>query len=160
MPASIRAGWAGVAVLAAVAGGCGGPPAVAEVDGTVTLGGKPVAGAEVYFYPVVDGGDARPTATALTDDAGRYVLACATGQPGAVVGKHRVAVSYPPPPRGDDPDRPPPRRPAVEIPIQFTVLSTSPLVVEVVAGGRQTIDLKLDARPARPAVQDPPLGGE
>lgn len=155
MPASIRRGWAGVVLLAAAAGGCGGPPAVAEVDGTVTLGGRPIAGAEVFFYPVVDGGDALPTAAAVTDDSGRYVLTCATGQPGAVVGKHRVAVSYPPPPRGDDP-APPPRRPAVDIPVQFTVLSTSPLVVEVQPGGRQTIDLKLDARAARPVVDDGP----
>lgn len=75
-------------LLAAVAGCGGGGPELAPVSGTVTLDGRPVEDAAVMFSPI-DGG---PVASGTTDSQGEFRLTC-LNRPGAVVGKHRVAVS-------------------------------------------------------------------
>jgi len=68
-------------------------PPLASVQGTVTLDGQPLEGAIVTFHPV----DAKPgsklaASTARTDEAGHYTLYYLSDVPGAVIGKHRVAV--------------------------------------------------------------------
>jgi hypothetical protein len=78
----------------------------------------------------------------MTDGAGKYTLTAVTSNPGALVGKNRVVVNWPPQERNDDlGKRPPP--PSPPIPLKYTVVTESPLVVEVKAGPPQTIDLPL-----------------
>src|SRR5262249_55314132 len=71
---------------------CQGKPPFAPVEGTVTKGGKPLAGVIVDFYP--DPGDRGPRSTsAPTDEAGHYRLHSSWGgDDGAVVGPHRVCI--------------------------------------------------------------------
>jgi hypothetical protein len=141
MSASTRSGrasgcLAGVVLLALP--GCGSPKHdFAEVEGKVTLNGKPLEGVVVTFYPDSDGAEQLPYAKGTTDASGVYALTSRTAQPGALVGKHRVVVSWPPKERRDDPDREP------RIPIDYTVVTQTPFVFDVNAGGRQTIDLPL-----------------
>jgi hypothetical protein len=140
MPVSIRL-WAAAALLALA--GCGGPKFnYAEVEGKVTLGGQPLSGVVVTFYPDSEGKEQLPYARGTTDAAGAYALATMDGKPGALVGKNRVVVNWPLRERRDD-KGPPPPPPGPPIPIAYTVATETPLVVEVKAGPRQTIDLPL-----------------
>lgn len=70
--------------------GCGpSGPEIARVEGTVTMDGKPVAGAMVLFVPI--GG--RPSG-AETDANGRYVLEFGSaGRKGAIPGMNRVEIN-------------------------------------------------------------------
>lgn len=93
----LRASWLS---LVCCCFGCGGPegPAVGQVRGKVTLEDQPVAGASVQFVPKASG----RTSTAVTDDAGNYVLLYDTTQAGALVGKHLIRVSKVVPKQLDD----------------------------------------------------------
>jgi nucleoid-associated protein YgaU len=73
-----------------IAAGCGGGgPQFAEVEGSVTQGGKPLTNVRVEFWPESNG----PKSTGLTDDGGRYVLKSEDGKrAGAMVGSHKVVV--------------------------------------------------------------------
>ena len=86
-----RWAWLCLIVVMLVTDGCGGGPADApdlgQVTGTVTLDGKPLAGAEVQFLPE----DGRPS-TGVTDAAGKYELAYTGESRGAKIGKHRVQI--------------------------------------------------------------------
>jgi hypothetical protein len=79
-------------VLAIASAGCQGKPPFAPVEGTVTQGGKPLAGVIVDFYP--DPGTLGPRSTSTpTDEAGHYRLRSSWGgQDGAVMGPHRVCI--------------------------------------------------------------------
>lgn len=149
MPASTNRALALAAALAAVGvlalPGCGGSKlAYVPVTGRVTLGGKPLVGVEVAFYPEAPGKDGLPYSQAVTGPDGRYKLTCINKKDGAVVGKHRVTVNWPLPERGDDRPRQPP--PSPTIPPRYAVAQMTPLVKDVPAGGEQTIDLALDAQ--------------
>jgi hypothetical protein len=146
MPASTRLPQRFVAGLAALlllgSAGCGSRKMVyAEVEGKVTLNKKPLSGVKVTFYPDSEGREQLPFATAMTDETGKYTLASPGGKSGALAGKHRVVVNWPPEERLPDGSRPPPRSPA--IPVNYTVADATPLVVEVKEGDRQTINLEL-----------------
>ena len=67
-----------------------------EISGRVTRGGKPVKDLSINFIPE----KGRPS-WGLTDAEGRYTLHYTREQDGAVVGKHKVYVTYDPP--TDDP---------------------------------------------------------
>jgi hypothetical protein len=122
--------------------GCGGPRhTFAEVEGKVTLRGKPLSGVIVTFYPDDEGINQLPYARGTTDQTGTYRLTAVNGQPGALVGKNRVVVNWPLPERRDDGKRPPPQGPP--IPNAYTVVTDTPFLFEVKAGPRQTIDLEL-----------------
>lgn len=58
------------------------------VSGTVTLDGKPLAGATVEFSPA--GGS---PAYGVTDDEGRYKLLWSADQQGAPIGMNRVRIT-------------------------------------------------------------------
>ncbi|MFN3148844.1 carboxypeptidase-like regulatory domain-containing protein [Bremerella sp.] len=77
--------------------GCFGGPGVSvgKVSGMVTEGGQPLSGATVTFFP--EGG--RPS-IGMTDDSGHYELLFTESVQGALVGTHKVNISYggPPPP--------------------------------------------------------------
>jgi hypothetical protein len=74
-------------------GGCGGRPAgypeTAPVRGRVTLGGEPLGGAAISFIPAKGRSSA-----GLTDLSGYYELHYAGRIKGAMLGKHRVSISY------------------------------------------------------------------
>jgi hypothetical protein len=150
MPASTKlartaAGLLGGAVLLAVAG-CGARVAYTSVGGKVTLGGKPLAGVKVWFHPMTEGDEGLPYATGVTDNEGAYKLTSNNGKDGAMVGKHRVVIDWPPRERTDDRTRPPPAQ-GPPIPLPYTQASATPFILEVKAGGPQTIDLPLQVQP-------------
>jgi len=70
--------------------GCGNSdgPAIAEVEGTVTMDDKPLKNAEVSFEPT---GGGRPS-TATTDENGYYYLKYSMRKDGALVGEHIVRI--------------------------------------------------------------------
>ncbi|GAB6166712.1 hypothetical protein JCM19992_27120 [Thermostilla marina] len=76
-------------------GGSGDRPKTYPVEGTVTLNGKPVAGATVVFAPVVGGGsESTPQAAqGKTDANGRYVLSTFETGDGAMPGEYTVIVT-------------------------------------------------------------------
>jgi hypothetical protein len=80
------------ASLAAViaSSGCGvGGPRMAEVEGTVTMKGKPLDQVQVEFWPTSDG----PRSIGVTDSQGRYTLQADNGKSkGALVGSHRILL--------------------------------------------------------------------
>jgi len=70
--------------------GCGKSPVLAEVEGTLSYQGVPLQNVLVEFIP--DEAD-QPRSTGVTNAAGRFVLECSNGEPGAVVGSHRVVLA-------------------------------------------------------------------
>jgi hypothetical protein len=65
-------------------------PQTYPVTGTLTLQGKPVAGAAITFVPTGEEGEA---ASAITDSAGKYALTTWAAGDGARPGEYRVKVS-------------------------------------------------------------------
>ncbi|MGA2796909.1 MAG: carboxypeptidase-like regulatory domain-containing protein [Thermoguttaceae bacterium] len=63
-------------------------PQLGEVQGTVTLDGRPLARATVIFEPKAGGHASR----AVTDASGRYQLVYLRDNTGALVGSHLVKV--------------------------------------------------------------------
>jgi hypothetical protein len=124
--------WIGLAVLLAGIAGCNkGPAPLSEVSGTVTMDGKPLAGCLVRFIPVADKSDNQQvTSSGVADASGNYTLEAADGRKGAVVGKHKVVVTWP----RQDRDKPPPATPPPAIPPQYEQLLQTPIEKDVVAG--------------------------
>src|SRR5262249_49842706 len=143
---SLRAHAAAAVALIVIlaSGGCGGPKMATEVGGTVTMGGKPLEGVVVTFYPVTDERDGLPVPKGTTDTAGHYTLTLPDGKPGAVIGQNRVVVNWPPRERSDTPGTQTKRPVQPFIPVRYTVASETPLIYEVKAGAAQVIDLTLD----------------
>jgi hypothetical protein len=132
-------------LLAFISTGCDSKPHVSfvDVEGSVTLNGNIVPGAEVTFYPVAPGSEALPYATGRTDEKGHYKLAVSPQQSGAAVGKTRAVVNWPARERTED--RGAQQKPPFDIPVRYSVASQTPLEVEVKAGGPNTIDLAMVA---------------
>jgi len=63
-------------------------PVLAPVSGTVTLDGKPLAGAGVVFKQ-----EGARKSVAWTDEAGRYELTYFRDDKGAVIGEHKVIIT-------------------------------------------------------------------
>jgi hypothetical protein len=78
--------------VAAALPGCGGGPRVGEVEGTVTVNGKPVGKLQVAFYPERAVGEQRLRSIGFTDAEGKYRLRCDNQMAGAMVGTHKVVV--------------------------------------------------------------------
>lgn len=80
---------AGLLALAAAVGCGGGGPQMAEVEGVITSGGKPLDKIQVEFWPEASG----PRSYGKTDANGRYTLTTDDGsKTGAVVGQHRIVL--------------------------------------------------------------------
>jgi hypothetical protein len=152
MPRHTIAAALALAVALALAGCRKVPPPVTEAEGTVLLDGKPLPQAQVEFVPQLSNFGAEVNSTAVTDDQGHFQLTCAYNQrSGAVVGKHHVLVSDPPPSadmRGMD-ERSQTRLAQYQaklknrpIPDVYRTLGKTPLVVEV-KPGEKTYDLQL-----------------
>ena len=76
-----------VSAMAGLSGGCGGGPPQAQVNGTVTLDGKPLDTGVIHFYPQSDAGG--PSASADVKD-GRYQLQTGIGPMKVVVNANKV----------------------------------------------------------------------
>jgi hypothetical protein len=72
--------------------GCERGPEFAEVEGTVTLDGKPLPEVEVVFLPDPEQETRGPRSACYTDDDGRFHLRTDKGKDGAAVGVCRVCV--------------------------------------------------------------------
>jgi Carboxypeptidase regulatory-like domain len=77
-------------VLALTFAGCGGAQ-TSPVEGTVTLDGKPLAGASVQFVPQGKGRDA----TAETDKDGQFAMSTFKPRDGVLPGSYKVVISPP-----------------------------------------------------------------
>lgn len=112
--------------------GCGdsSAPRLAQVTGTVTYQGKPLAGAYVSFAPEEPG---QRAASGSTDASGKYRLTTFTNFDGAVLGKHRVMIRGEEPP--DDPNKAADditlKRGKLLTPRKYTDPATSGLTAEV-----------------------------
>jgi len=79
-------------VLLLAAAGCSSRYKPVPVSGEVTLNGKPVEGATVYFYAATDGPEGRP-AVGTTDKAGQFRLGTMGNADGALPGEYKVVVT-------------------------------------------------------------------
>lgn len=143
------------ALLAAFVCGCGrkGPntPDPVPVSGTVTLDGKPLAHATVFFRP--EGDKMGTGSTAVTDSSGHYELVTRYGEQtrkGAVPGKYRVYFSQMVGPDGKpvtlDADKPPADVGAREsLPLHLSDPQQTQETAQVGESGG-TIDFKLSKR--------------
>jgi hypothetical protein len=81
-----------VGLLALGLGGCGGKE-FAEVEGVITLDGKPLPEVQVVFVPDPFKGNVGNNSLAVTDSEGRYRLFAARDERhGTVIGPHRVMI--------------------------------------------------------------------
>lgn len=136
----IAAGGALLAGLLLLAGpGCSSGPTLAEVEGTVTLGGTPLPGVQVLFSPDVGKDDDGRLSSAVTDDKGHFVLTFADAKqprPGALVGKHKVMLID----HAWENARGDPKRGPRRIPDPYNTAGTTPLTATVTPG-KNTIPL-------------------
>jgi hypothetical protein len=111
--------------------GCGRSdrPDLGTVEGTVTLNGKPLAGALVVFTPSGPG----RSASDLTDAAGRYELTYLRDIAGATLGPHVVIITTATEERGGREILPPRYH-------EKTELSAT------IAAGANTIDFPLESK--------------
>jgi hypothetical protein len=75
-------------VFGFVLAGCGRGPKLIKAGGIVKYKNAVIPGADLVFVPDGDG----PTAIGKTDDQGRFTLNTG-GQPGAMVGAYKVAIT-------------------------------------------------------------------
>jgi len=75
--------------------GCGGSntPELADVEGTVTLDGKALAGALVTFNPLDGEKPAGRPSFARTDSNGHYEMVYTDEAEGTIIGTHSVSIS-------------------------------------------------------------------
>ncbi|HZT79944.1 MAG TPA: carboxypeptidase-like regulatory domain-containing protein [Gemmataceae bacterium] len=117
-----------------------GPYKIAPVSGRVTLNGKPLANVAVTFQPIAPEGsiDAGPGSSGVTDADGRYTLTLiGKDRKGAVVGKHKVRITYVPDAGAED-DAP---RRFKQLPAKYNSRTT--LECEVPPGGKKDADFAL-----------------
>jgi len=81
-----------VLLLTMAPAGCRHHAAVAEVEGTVRIEGRPLENVLVVFLPDPSGGTTGPASKGVTDAAGRYRLRCEDQRDGAVIGCHRIVL--------------------------------------------------------------------
>jgi hypothetical protein len=108
----------------------------APVTGAVTLDGKPLTSGFVRFSPA-DGGRG---ATGTIHEDGTYKLKNYTGEDGAPVGKHRVAVVAYQSAGGEE------SKLTYAVPERYANFDGSGLEFEVVAGQDNRFDIPLTAR--------------
>ncbi len=113
-------------------------PRPANVTGSVTLDGKPLAGATIVFTPVKEG---RP-ASAVTDAQGRYSFSTSAKDTSISPGVYRVTIT-----EGDSQDPAKPNQPKLDrvapgnpaIPAQFSTPETTALTAEVKLGANDFV---------------------
>lgn len=128
-------------------GGCskrrGNRPQTFPVQGVVTMGGEPLAGATVMFNPIASGGSG---AIALTDEQGRYKLTTFDSGDGAVAGEYRVAFvkTIFPKQEGVDPMVAMSGDPKNVLPLKFADSATSGFTATVAEGPDNAFDFALE----------------
>ena len=144
-----------LAVVAAVAGGCSSAREFAEVEGAVTLDGKPLGQVQVVFVPDATKGNKGNNATAFTDAQGQYRLkAERDGKDGTVLGPHRVYfvdLTAVPNLTGTPPEPGQPARPSAPgLPLRFprvyTDLLETPFKDVEIKSGKQTQNFDLKSK--------------
>jgi len=121
---------------------CGGP---VQVQGNITMSGKPLAGAMVVFIP--DGGGSQ--AGAMTNEEGSFQLT-GTKTEGTLPGEYRVIVSkkeWPPGVKPPDPTKmsfASVLQKRETVPHQYTVQDKTPLHVTVTRGGSNDFHFNLE----------------
>lgn len=133
-----QAGLLLTALLSTAVMGCGGDgPTLVPVEGTIIMGGAPLAEAEVTFQPP----SGRPS-SGMTDSQGHYKLLYLDEKDGALPGRHKVLITtYVEP----DSDYEPPDRRAgrpEQVPMQYNHNSTLEAVVN--EGQSEPIDFTLE----------------
>jgi hypothetical protein len=90
----VRVDWLGVALVAGLTTGCGGPT-VAPVKGRVLFNGQPVKEAAITFSPTTATSqlETGKPGTGYTDENGYFELSTFKKNDGAIVGPHTVHVS-------------------------------------------------------------------
>ena len=127
-----------VCVASWLVSACGCGAKLPIVEGTVTLDGNPVANARVVFES-----PDRPTATAKTDDSGKYDMRTAS-QRGIAEGAYKVAISaYQTKDGGTESPMP-----LLVTPKKYNAAASSGLTAEVVAG-RNVLDFPLESKQPR-----------
>jgi hypothetical protein len=132
-----------VVVAAALALGCGRSGKLAPVSGSVTLDGKPLAGALVSFQPVASQGTVAGIGSyGTTDAAGKYSLRTTdTDSTGAVLGNHRVEINL----KVESDDRDPRSRPpAKTLPTKYN--RNTELQFKVEPGGTTAANFDLKSQ--------------
>jgi hypothetical protein len=120
-------------VLAAVVGGCGGPP---SLSGTITLDGAPLAGATVVLHP--DNNPGAELVVGATGPDGRFVITPSAGR-SIARGTYKMTLSK----RAE----PTPAQvaamiiPDETIPEKYSNLTKTELTVTVPAGGDVNLNL-------------------
>jgi hypothetical protein len=109
----------------------------APVRGRVTLDGKPLTSGTVSFSP-----DAGRAGGGEIGADGSYTVGTYTKSDGAIIGKHKVAVS----PAGRGENDPGPTASEIAIPFRYHNGQSSGLEFEVVAGKDNVFDLSLTSR--------------
>lgn len=134
--------------LVLVSGCSRSPYDLAPVTGTVTVDGKP-ADVIVVFFP--EDTQLR-SANGATNANGRFTMGTLKGGDGAVVGKHRVAISTktPPPMRGGGSvlgaDKKVNEKFVLPFPVKYCNPETSGIEVEVKKKGKNDFTFELPSR--------------
>jgi len=83
-------------LCAAFVSGCNGGFTVAPVSGKVTCKNVPIKDAAIIFSPLGSEGEKQPgkAAGGSVDDQGNFFVGTYTSNDGAIVGKHRVSISF------------------------------------------------------------------
>lgn len=130
-------------VIVAV-GGCSQP--YGEVEGTVTLDGKPVKGVVISFIPDYDAGANGLSAQGTTDSEGHYKLhSMSKAQKGVFIGKHLVVCETPKLAFPSDGKYPNHLAKSDDLPARYRSPDKTPLRFEV-KEGKQTIDIPLTSK--------------
>ena len=116
-----------------------GRPTTVEASGVVTWNGSPVAQAQVVF--VADGGN--HSASALSGDDGKFVLATFPPDTGAVPGNYKVMVIKADVPELQDENSAEVARAKPLIPTKYADPNKSGLAVEIPEAGKTDITLEL-----------------
>ncbi len=138
-----------VSAVLLVAAGCGESQPTGEViavvpaSGILTLNGKPLEYYQVAVFPENN----RP-AIGVTDAEGKFTLGTNAPNDGAVVGHHRVAITFQGPP-STNPDEgimefTPPPKPTEKIKDQYASPETSGLAIDVPESG--TMEILIDLK--------------
>jgi hypothetical protein len=82
-----------LAVCTLAGAGCGGGTGLTEVEGVVTLNGKPLDDVQIDFLPDPVQETRGPRSSGVSDAQGRFKLVSVDQRPGAVIGTHRVLIT-------------------------------------------------------------------
>jgi len=127
----LTAGWVSVLLL----GGCNRSEfKLGDVQGIVTMDGKPISGASILFQPE---GAVGTVSVSSTDPQGHYRMVFSRKEKGAIVGNHSVTINL-------WPSESDPNRVMVRIPARYN--EKTELKVEVKPGDN-VIDFPLTSEP-------------